>query len=183
MYILVAAAAAFLDQVVKYLIRTNMQVAESIPVIEGLFHITYVQNRGGAFSILEGQTVMLTVLPALLTAAILIFIYKKRRTEPQLVLLALALICGGGIGNLIDRVRFGAVVDFLDFRVFPIFNVADICVCMGCGLLLLTVLFPGRLAGRPKPVDDQTHCNGFGFSARRRDRRSAIEGETREYDA
>ena len=142
MYYLVVLFVVILDQAVKYLIRANMRLAESIPVIENLFHITYVQNRGGAFSILEGHTAVLILLPALLAAAMLVFLYKKRRSEPWAVLLALSLVSGGGIGNLIDRLRLGWVVDFLDFRVFPVFNIADICVCLGCGLLLLAVLFP-----------------------------------------
>lgn len=153
MYYLVVLLAVVLDQGIKLLIRSNMQLIESIPIIEGFFHITYIQNRGGAFSILEGHTGVLILLPILFTTAILIYLYKNRVRESWSVLLSLALIAGGGIGNLVDRIRFGAVVDFLDFRVFPIFNVADICVCMGSGLLLLAVLFPKKFVKKDRRLE------------------------------
>jgi len=134
---IIIAVSIIIDQITKYIVRTNMVLGESIPVIENVFHITYFRNSGAAFGILQGQTTLLTVLPIILIAAILFFLTAKTRENHFLLPLSLALICSGGIGNLIDRLRFGAVVDFLDFRVFPIFNVADSCVVIGCGLLII----------------------------------------------
>ena len=118
-----------------------MSLGETIPVIENIFHITYIHNTGGAFSILQGQTAALTIIPAILIVAMIIYIHKKRESGHFTLLSSLALICGGGLGNLIDRARLGVVVDFIDFRVFPVFNFADICVCCGCGLLIVYMIF------------------------------------------
>jgi signal peptidase II len=103
-----------------------------------------VENSGGAFGILSGQTLALSIITAAVIAAIFIYISIKRKTDERGALIALSLICAGGAGNLIDRVRSGVVTDFIDFRVFPVFNVADICVCCGCGLLILFLILTGR---------------------------------------
>ena len=148
MYYVIIIAFAVFDQAIKYIIRTNMSLGDTVPVIENILHITYVSNSGGAFSILRDQTVLLTIFPVLLITAIIIYINRKRKSSPGMVLFGLSLICSGGLGNLMDRIRFSAVVDFIDFRVFPVFNVADICVCCGCGLILLHMIVEGR-RGKP----------------------------------
>lgn len=142
-YILIAAVIAA-DRLVKYLTASQMIPGETIPVIRDVFHITYVQNRGAAFSMMEGQTVFLVILPAAaLTAALVLLIVKHRKWNTMLNV-SVALICGGGTGNVIDRMMQGYVVDTFDFRVFPVFNIADIAICVGCGLLLLDVLLSER---------------------------------------
>ena len=143
MYYVIIAAIIGADQAVKYLIRANMEPNESFPVIGNILHITHISNSGAAFSLLQGQTAILIIIPAAFIAAILIYILRSQKSGQPLLLTALSLICGGGAGNLIDRVRLGAVVDFIDFRVFPVFNVADICVCCGCGLLFISMFFIG----------------------------------------
>jgi len=139
-YILIVLLVAG-DQIIKFFISANMSLGESIPLIENILHITYITNSGGAFSILQGQRLLLITVPAAMSAAILVYVFIKRNSVHFLYLLSLSLICAGGTGNLIDRIRFGAVVDFIGFRVFPIFNFADICVCCGCGLLLIYMFF------------------------------------------
>ena len=139
-YVLIILLVA-IDQGIKFLISSNMVLGESIPLIENILHITYITNSGAAFSILQGQRLLLILVPAAMTLAIFVYIYMKRKSAGWMFLFSLSMICAGGIGNLIDRVRQGAVVDFIDFRVFPIFNFADICVCCGCGLLLVYVIF------------------------------------------
>lgn len=128
-----------LDQIIKVLIRSTMYIGESLPVIKEVFHITYVQNRGGAFSILSGQGLILTVVPL---AAIIFAIWymEKHLDEHWSLFLSLSLIIGGGIGNLIDRILLGFVTDMIDFRFFPVFNIADIAVCVGAGFLILYTL-------------------------------------------
>lgn len=128
-----------LDQIIKVLIRSTMYIGESLPVIKEVFHITYVQNRGGAFSILSGQGLILTVVPL---AAIIFAIWymEKHIDEHWSLFLSLSLIIGGGIGNLIDRILLGFVTDMIDFRFFPVFNIADIAVCVGAGFLILYTL-------------------------------------------
>lgn len=140
-YFLIIIAAVALDQVIKALIVKSMELYETIPVIQDVFHITYIQNTGAAFSLMEGLRGVLTVFPLIMILAGIVFLFIKRKNGHPLMMTSVALIAGGGIGNLIDRIALGYVVDYLDFRVFPIFNLADIAVCVGCGLLVVYVLF------------------------------------------
>ena len=139
-YYLIIAVIIVIDRITKSLVSTNMAVGDTIPLIENIFHLTYVQNRGAAFSMWEQQWLILVLLPAVVMAAGMAVLYIKRKTWNKAYLLSIAFICGGGLGNLIDRVVQGYVVDFFDFRVFPVFNIADIFICAGCGLLLLYIL-------------------------------------------
>lgn len=146
LYLLIAAVVV-LDQVTKYLIASNVPLNHSIPVIDGVFHITYIQNFGAAFSILQNQQVLLQIISGAAILALLGYLIWKGRTMHLMASLSFALIVAGGIGNLIDRFTKGYVVDFFDFRVWPIFNVADIAVCCGCVLLIFYVLFWEKRAG------------------------------------
>ena len=141
MYYMIIAAILVLDQIVKKIVTAFMALHESIPVISQTFHITYIQNRGAAFSLMEGSRVFLILLPACLILAAMVYMIKHRKTAHRLLLTALTFIIGGGLGNMIDRAYFGYVVDYLDFRVFPVFNIADIFVCLGCGLLVIYIIF------------------------------------------
>jgi len=129
-----------LDQLVKHLVVSGMEPGESIPVIQDIFHFTYVQNEGAAFSMWQGQWIVLIAFPVIATGVGLVLLFIKRKTWNRLLLISIAFICAGGIGNLIDRISIGYVVDIFDFRVFPVFNVADIFICVGCGLMMLEVL-------------------------------------------
>lgn len=143
-YYLIAAAAVILDRIVKYLVVENMVPWETIPIIKDVFHFTYVQNQGAAFSLWEQQWIILIGFPAaaVLAGFVLMFIYRK--TWSRCMMTAVSFICGGGLGNLIDRITAGYVVDIFDFRVFPVFNIADIFICVGCGLMILDVLILER---------------------------------------
>ena len=143
-YFLIGIGVVLLDHLVKYVVASQMAPGESIPVFSEIFHITYVQNRGAAFSMMEGQWIFLIVLPCAAILTALIILFWKRKSWSICMDLAIAFICGGGLGNLIDRIWQGYVVDLFDFRVFPVFNIADIFICVGCGLLLLDVLFSER---------------------------------------
>lgn len=144
-YYLIIAGIVVLDQIVKRAVADFMTQGDSIPVLDQIFHITYIQNTGAAFSLMEGFRVLLIVLPIAVILAAMVFIFLKRKSVHPLLLVSLAFICGGGLGNVIDRAAQGYVVDYLDFRVFPVFNAADIFVCLGCGLLLLYVMaFDGK---------------------------------------
>ncbi len=140
-YFLIIIAVVILDQIIKKAVVGSMALYESIPVLQDIFHITYIHNTGAAFSIMEGLRAVLILLPLVMIVAAIVFMIAKRRTAHPLLMTSVALIAGGGVGNLIDRIFLGYVVDYLDFRVFPIFNLADIAVCAGCGLLILYVLF------------------------------------------
>ena len=152
-YFLIIVAAVAVDQLIKKLGVSTMALHETIPVLEDIFHITYIRNTGAAFSIMEGQLSVLILLPVVMIAAAVVFMIIKRKTAHPLLMISVAMIAGGGIGNLIDRIALGYVVDYLDFRVFPIFNVADIFVCVGCGLLILYVLFiDGKQDGKRNDI-------------------------------
>lgn len=128
-----------LDQLTKALIRYFLLPGQSWPIWSGVFHFSYVQNPGAAFGLLKHQTGLLVAVTAVVVVAILLY---AGRLEPHMVLLrwAMILVLGGAVGNLVDRLRYGYVVDFLDFRVFPVFNVADTAIVTGVGLLFLYLL-------------------------------------------
>mgnify|MGYP001104891373 CR=1 FL=1 len=139
---LVALILLFLDQFSKYLIRQRMSLAESIPVIKSIFHITYVENTGIAFGLFP-QGNSLFVIISLIIILVIVFFEGRRAIKSPLEKFSLGLILGGALGNLIDRLRFGFVIDFLDFRIWPVFNLADSGVCIG-GILMVFFLLKKR---------------------------------------
>lgn len=140
-YVLVIIGVVAVDRIVKYAVVRSLALGESVPVIDGFFHITRHHNTGAAFSTFLGKQGFLILLTSVLLVACLLLLWKKGRDLGRLSCVALAMVLGGGLGNLWDRIAQGHVVDMFDFRVFPIFNVADIFVTAGCGLLLIYFLF------------------------------------------
>lgn len=124
------------DQLTKWVIRTAFSPGHSLPLLAPLCSLTYVQNTGAAFGLFKGQQPFFIAL-SLLIAAILVWLWLRRPPVSRRALWATALILGGTLGNLLDRVRFGYVVDFIDLHVWPVFNVADSAITIGVGLLLL----------------------------------------------
>ncbi len=144
-----------LDQLTKQLIVNRFHLGESIPVMTGYFSLTYVRNTGAAFGFLATANpafrIPFFMLVPTLALAVIIQLFRKLPDSDLRTAVALASVMGGAIGNLIDRVRFGYVVDFLDFHWryqvhFPAFNVADSAICVGVGLLMLD-LFKKEGAG------------------------------------
>ncbi|KPK98109.1 MAG: hypothetical protein AMJ95_05775 [Omnitrophica WOR_2 bacterium SM23_72] len=127
-----------LDQLTKFLISKNLSIHESVPVIPRVFHLTLVENRGAAFGILKNQT-LLFICTAIL-AVVLILSSLRENRQRRLYSFSLSLILSGALGNLIDRLRFGYVVDFLDFRVWPVFNIADSAITIGAVVLGWSIL-------------------------------------------
>ena len=138
LYLLLIVAVMVLDRIVKIAVSTNMDPGDTIPVIDHIFHITYVQNTGAAFSMLQGHPLLLVILPGIVIG--IVFVLTMSKEYNRVFLVSISLICGGGLGNLTDRIAQGYVTDMFDFRIFPVFNVADICVCVGCGLLMLYMI-------------------------------------------
>jgi signal peptidase II len=122
------------DQASKFVVQNEMVLHESVPVIPGFFHITYILNRGAAFGILENQQWFFLVIAILLF--LLYGIFHKRLPSSCIVHCGVGLLLGGALGNALDRVCTGAVVDFFDFRIWPVFNVADMSIVVGVCLLL-----------------------------------------------
>lgn len=131
-----------LDQGVKVLVRNTMTQGQSIPVISGIFHITYIENPGAAFGMLANQR-LLFLLITFVMLGIMFYVYMHLNNKKSLASVSIALIVSGAIGNFIDRFFFGTVTDFLDFRIWPIFNIADICICCGVALLCYLLIFKG----------------------------------------
>ena len=119
-----------IDQATKYWIQSRMAYGESAPVIREVFHITYILNPGAAFGILENKTWFFIAVALILLVGVA-YLYPRLPANQPMVKLGAGLLVGGAIGNLIDRVRIGYVIDFFDFRIWPIFNVADIAICIG----------------------------------------------------
>ncbi|NLZ54251.1 MAG: signal peptidase II [Thermoanaerobacteraceae bacterium] len=140
MYFIISFLILALDLFTKYLVQKNMQPYQTIPVIDNIFHITYVQNTGAAFSILKGKTLFFTMVSSVVILAI-VLILIKHPIKNKVFRIVIAMILGGAIGNLVDRLRFGYVVDFLDFRVWPVFNIADCAIVVGALILAYFITF------------------------------------------
>lgn len=125
----------FLDQLTKFLIRKNFQLNESIPVIKDIFHFTYITNTGSAFGIFKGLNLFFIIFSFVVIFAILYFTNQIKEGE-RVMHLCLGLLLGGTIGNLIDRLSFGSVIDFIDFRIWPVFNIADSAVTISVFTLI-----------------------------------------------
>lgn len=131
-YLFVIALCIAADQALKLWVVGNLALYESTPLIPGIVELRYIQNTGGGFSILSGHTWLLAALTAVLMLVIAGLLLKKAFSHP-LAVWSLTVILGGGLGNLIDRVRLGYVVDMfhLQFMEYPVFNIADIFVVCG----------------------------------------------------
>ncbi len=141
--LLVALAVVLLDQVTKEWVRGAFSLHESIPVIPGFFHLTYIRNTGAAWGMFSGQNLTLSLL-AFAMLLVLVFFRRKIMPPGRLHRIALGLLCGGIVGNLFDRLRLDYVVDFLDFFVrdwhWPAFNIADSAICIGVAIYMLGTL-------------------------------------------
>lgn len=140
-YYLIIVGIIAADQILKYMVSAKMELNESIALIDGIIHITYIRNTGAAFSILQDQRWILVILPILVAVVGMIYLTRHARRGNALMLTSISMIIGGGIGNAIDRAVKGYVTDFLDFQIWPIFNFADVCVCVGCALLGVYIIF------------------------------------------
>lgn len=129
-----------LDQFCKALVVNRMTPGESIPVINDFFHITYLLNPGAAFGILPNQRMFFIAAGILLLAVGAYFYPKLKKTDTILKFGAVTLV-SGAVANLIDRAQSGLVVDFLDFRVWPIFNIADVAIILGTFVIIYAVIF------------------------------------------
>ena len=141
LWILIIIGSIWLDQLTKWLAVTLLQGNPSVPIIPEVFQLTYLENPGAAFGMLQNNRWVFLIISTIGILAVLFYLLIKRPTS-KLLCLSLSFIVGGGIGNMIDRVLLGYVVDFFDFCLinFAIFNVADSFVCVGAGILALWVI-------------------------------------------
>lgn len=128
------------DQFLKRLVETSMTLGESRPVVEDVLHITYIENSGGAFGLLADSQLLLMVGSAVALGVVAWMLIAQASSRTMAA--GSGLVLGGAAGNLLDRVSSGGVTDYLDLRVWPIFNLADVAIVSGVMLLVLNALFP-----------------------------------------
>jgi len=153
-FFILSALVVGLDRLSKWYIDSTMSLHDTYPIIDGLFNITYVRNPGAAFGFLSNAAPLLRsgflILVSTAAIAMILCYLARNRSAGTLLVTALSLIMGGAAGNLIDRVLFGNVIDFLDFYLssyhWPAFNVADSAISIGAVLLIIE-LFRKRQAG------------------------------------
>ncbi|WP_213469120.1 signal peptidase II [Paenibacillus dendritiformis] len=171
-YYLIAVIVFLIDQGTKWVIATRLTLYEQIPVIGNFFLITSHRNTGAAFSILEDQRWFFVIVTIIVASGIIWYMYKIRHQQGHILPVGLSLILGGALGNFLDRLLTGEVVDFLQFNfgsyTFPIFNVADMGITIGVGLVLLDAMLSVKRekaleaeiqqleAGQGRPEDGQS---------------------------
>lgn len=138
--LLLVFAVIIIDQLSKYYIETHMMIGMSIPIIQDIFHITYILNPGAAFGLFEHQTIFFVAIAMSMVLGAMYF-YPKIPKQYGLLRFGTGLMVGGAVGNVIDRIRTGYVVDFFDFRIWPIFNIADMGIVCGVGCIIFTIIF------------------------------------------
>jgi signal peptidase II len=146
--ICLAFAIAFLDQLTKYIVTQQFAMGQARPVIRGFFDLTYIENTGAAFGAFQNQNAWLITVSVAMLIAIVLF-HRKILAQSKANGVVIGLLVGGIVGNLIDRVKWGAVIDFLDFHWgaryhFPAFNIADSAICVGVGLCVLSQFLASR---------------------------------------
>jgi signal peptidase II len=147
-FFFVVAVTVLLDQISKAIVLKFFPLYENLEVIPGFFSITHIRNTGGAFGLLAGQATGVRTFFFLgmsgLALGVVVYLHAKLAKGKPWVTVAFSLVFGGAVGNLIDRIRFGEVIDFLDFYVgtihWPAFNVADSAITIGVGILCISVL-------------------------------------------
>jgi signal peptidase II len=157
LFFMTMAPVILIDQITKTLVHTHMSLYESRPLIEGFFSLTYIRNPGAAFGFLTGAAPWfrsLFLIAVTLLAIMLILLYlRKSRKDPPLLIFSLALILAGAVGNLVDRVRYGEVIDFLDLYIgalhWPAFNVADSAISVGAALMIWEMVKRRRMPNLP----------------------------------
>ena len=143
---LFAAAVVAADQLTKYLVVTQIPLHGHVDVLPGVVGLTYVQNTGAAFSSFSGQQWLFALIFVVFTGLVVYDLIKKKMPFTPLERWCIAAVWAGGLGNMIDRVRFGYVVDMIEteFISFPVFNVADCFITCGCILLMVHLVFCNR---------------------------------------
>ena len=132
-----------IDIISKLLVSNNLLLSKSVTIIPNFFYLTYAHNYGGALSIFENNTLAITIISFIVILGISYYVFKNKVTR-KIEIIGYSLLLGGAIGNLIDRIIYGYVIDFLDFYIlgydFPIFNIADIGIVVGIIFLLISMI-------------------------------------------
>lgn len=139
-FILFALLIVSVDFLSKRFVFNSFSLGQSIPVIKNVFHISLVANKGSAFGLFKNLSLFFSGF-SILAIIVIIYLFFTLRNLANIDYFSLSLILAGACGNLIDRLSFGFVIDFLDFRIWPVFNLADSAITVGVGLLIFQLLF------------------------------------------
>ncbi len=141
LYSSIIIVGIILDQLTKYLTDAFMHLGQTIPIIKDVLHLTYVTNTGAAFGMMKGSRWIFMIVSTIMILALFFYLFLGHADTP-LYGIAISMIISGGIGNMIDRIALGYVIDFIDFTLidFAVFNGADSFVCIGAGLLILALI-------------------------------------------
>ncbi|RXZ71588.1 signal peptidase II [Fusobacterium necrophorum] len=145
-YIILFVMLLLLDQFTKYIVEQSFYLSESIPIIDDVFNLTYVENRGIAFGLFQGRLNIISILTVVAIVAIFVYVLRNKKTLSMLEHFGYTLILSGAVGNMIDRLFRGFVVDMLDFRGIWsfVFNLADVWINVGVFLLIIDYLILHR---------------------------------------
>lgn len=147
-----------LDLLTKLLVATLMDLGQSVTLIPGVLRLTYIQNRGAAFGMLSDSRWVFMIISTVAIVGISVYLFGFCK-ERMLLRVGLALIISGGLGNMVDRTALGYVIDMIDFCLFPfwkwIFNVADACVCVGAGIVILSLILDIIKESKSKKKKDE----------------------------
>lgn len=132
------------DRVLKIVIFENVSIGFSLPLIKGIFHITPTYNKGIAFGLFKGFNLYIFAAISSLMSLFILYLLLVKRPRSSGLSLGLSLVMAGAIGNLIDRLAYGRVLDFIDLRIWPVFNIADSAITIGACLILWHLLITGR---------------------------------------
>lgn len=148
MHYLIIIVTILIDQISKYYIQYTPALHGKVELIPNFLYVTYVKNTGVAWSMLSGKTVFLIIIGIIETAVLIYFLVMVLKAKNKPYIVALSLMIGGALGNLIDRIMFGYVRDFIDTYPFgynfPVFNVADSALCIGVGIILILMIYEER---------------------------------------
>ena len=148
-YVIIGTIILILDQLSKFFLSQALFLGQSIPLIKNILHLTLVYNTGAAFGIFKNQGLFFIII-SLAIIGFIIFYWRKNLSglrQNKCLNLGLVFILAGAVGNLIDRVRFGYVIDFLDFRIWPVFNLADSAITIGAGLVIWQLVIKKKSKG------------------------------------
>lgn len=156
---IITSVILILDQATKLYVDANFRLHESLPVIDGLFHLTYVRNKGAAFGIFADSAIRIPffITVSVIAMVAILWYLRRLRDDQRLAYFALTLVFSGAVGNLIDRIRYGEVIDFLDVfwrsHHWPAFNVADSAITVGVTLLFIEMWLEDRKKPEMKPPE------------------------------
>ena len=153
--LLIAAVIVLADQIIKFFVLNELKPIGTVKVIDGVFNLTYVENRGVAFGIFQDMRWVFVAVTCILLFLIIFYMFKKR-PKGKLFYICAGMIIGGGVGNLIDRLVHGYVVDYLAVSFFPpVCNFADYCITIGVFILLIYVIFFSDLLNSKEKYEEE----------------------------